>query len=377
MKILAVISHTEHFWDANGQIVGWGATVRELDHLTEVFDKVIHLACLYDGPLPAGMLPYESPNVEFVPLKPSGGESIVGKLDVLLKMPHNMRVVKDVLRRCDVFQFRAPTGMGVYMIPYLLRSGVPGWFKYAGNWAEPHPPLAYLLQRHYLKTQSKYIVTINGHWADQKSNQLTFENPCLTEEELRLGEAVLKDKDYSGLLNLAFVGRLEDAKGVRRLLNVLAKIDINRIGTVHLIGDGPMRGEYEQLAKQSKANIVFHGFLKRDEINEILRESHIFTLPSDSEGFPKVVAEAANFGLVPVVSDVSCIGQYIIDDKTGYLIPPSDEVILQEKLEFVLSLAADKLQRMAYNCHAMASKFTYVYYNKRIIEEIVEGKRDE
>lgn len=369
--ILAVISHTEHYLLSDGTLVGWGATVRELDHLTEVFEKVIHVACLYDGTAPSGMLPYESSKVEFVPLKPSGGENLTGKLDVLLKMTHNLKVIKNVLKRCDVFQFRAPTGMGVYAIPYLLHSGKKGWFKYAGNWAEPHPPLAYRLQRHYLKAQSKYIVTINGRWSEQSSNQLTFENPCLTEEELSLGQAVLKDKDYSGTLNLAFVGRLEDAKGVRRLLSVLANMDTRRIGNVHLIGDGPMRGEYEQLAKRSKANIVFHGFLKRDEINGILSESHIFVLPSDSEGFPKVVAEAANFGLISVVSDVSCIGQYIIDGKTGYLITPSDEEKLLEKLHLALSLEANELKRMANKCHAMAGKFTYEHYNRRIIEEIV------
>lgn len=370
--ILAVISHTEHYLLSDGTLVGWGATVRELDHLTEVFEKVIHVACLYDGTAPSGMLPYESSKVEFVPLKPSGGENLRGKLDVLMKMPYNLMVIKNVLKRCDVFQFRAPTGMGVYAIPFLLRSGKKGWFKYAGNWAEPHPPFAYRLQRRLLKSQSKYIVTINGRWADQSSNQLTFENPCLTHEELCYGETALQDKDYSGRLNLAFVGRLEDAKGVRRLLSVLARINTERIGTVHLIGDGPMRSEYEQLSKQSKATIVFHGFLKRDEINGILRASHIFVLPSDSEGFPKVVAEAANFGLISVVSDVSCIGQYIIDGQTGYLVPPSDEEKLLEKLQLALSLEANELKCMANNCHAMSSMFSYERYNNRIIEEIVK-----
>ena len=369
--ILAVISHTEHYLLADGTLVGWGATVREIDHLTEVFEKVIHVACLYEGTAPSGMLPYGSTKVEFVSLKPSGGKNLLGKLDVLLKMPNNLKVIKNVLKHCDVFQFRAPTGMGVYAIPYLLHSGKKGWFKYAGNWAELHPPFAYRLQRRYLKSQSKFIVTINGHWTDQSPNQLTFENPCLTEKELRLGEAVLMNKDYSGKLNFAFVGRLEDAKGVRRLLSVLAKIDTKRIGTVHMIGDGPMRGEYEQLAKQTKHNIIFHGFLKRDDINGILSESHIFVLPSDSEGFPKVVAEAANFGVVPIVSDVSCIGQYIIDDRTGFLVHPSDEHMLCDRIKYVLGIDADSLKSISRNCHKMAEKYTYKYYNKRIVEEIV------
>ena len=31
IMILAIISHTQHYKDKNGTIVGWGATVRELD----------------------------------------------------------------------------------------------------------------------------------------------------------------------------------------------------------------------------------------------------------------------------------------------------------------------------------------------------------
>lgn len=370
--ILAVISHTQHYIDANGQLVGWGATVRELDHLTEIFDKVIHVACLHEGPAPAGMLPYESPRVEFVPLKPSGGENLAGKLDVLAKMPYNMRVIKEMLRRCDVFQFRAPTGMGVYMIPYLLRCNKKGWFKYAGNWAEEHPPIGYRLQRHYLKSQSERIVTINGRWPDQKPNQLTFENPCLTSEELKAGSDAVSKKDFSGRLNLAFVGRLEDAKGVHRLLHVLSEIDSDRVGSIHLIGDGPKRDEYEEFAKKCHQDIVFHGFLKREEIDHILTTAHIFVLPSDSEGFPKVVAEAANFGLVPIVSDVSCIGQYVIENETGFLVQPTDEYMLHEKIQHVLGLDVNSLKTMSLKCHAMAEQFTYEHYNKRIREEIIQ-----
>ena len=43
-------------------------------------------------------------------------------------------------------------------------------------------------------------------------------------------------------------------------------------------------------------------------------------LPSYSEGFPKVIAEAMNFGCIPIVSDISCIRQYIINGKNGFLI---------------------------------------------------------
>lgn len=373
IMILAIISHTQHYKDKNGTIVGWGATVRELDNLTKVFDKVIHVAPLHNDSVPSGMLSYCSDRVEFVPLFPSGGETFVEKLGIIKTAKHNLSVVAKILARADVFQFRAPTGMGAYMIPYLLTCGKPGWFKYAGNWIQKNPPLGYWIQRAMLRKMSKHKVTINGHWQDQKPNQLTFENPCLTGDERIEGRNAVKNKDYSGKLNFIFIGRLEDAKGVQRILNVFTKLSDSRIGQIHFVGDGASRKDYEEYAKGHKIdNAVFHGFLTRDEVNELLKESHVFLLPSSaSEGFPKVIAEAANYGVIPIVSDVSSIGQYIIEDITGFIVKDAEESILHEKILKVLSSDPLKLSDIARYAYEMAQRFTYDHYNHRIISEII------
>ncbi len=118
--------------------------------------------------------------------------------------------------------------------------------------------------------------------------------------------------------------------------------------------------------------MVFHGFLTRDRINELLKKSHVFLLPSSaSEGFPKVIAEAANYGAIPVVSDVSSIGQYIIEDKTGLIVKNADETILREKILKVLNTDESKLKDIAESAYVMAHKFTYEHYNSRIISDII------
>jgi hypothetical protein len=40
---LLIISHTPHY-HRDGEIVGWGATVREIDHLAALFESVVHIA---------------------------------------------------------------------------------------------------------------------------------------------------------------------------------------------------------------------------------------------------------------------------------------------------------------------------------------------
>lgn len=353
--------------------MGWGATVRELDNLTKVFDKVIHLAPLHTDSIPSGMLSYCSDRVEFVPLLPSGGERFVEKLGIIKTAKHNLSIVSQTLARADVFQFRAPTGMGVYMIPYLLTCGKPGWFKYAGNWVQKNPPMGYWLQRTMLRLLGKHKVTINGQWPNQKPNQLSFENPCLTEDERKDGEMAVKDKNFSSDFNFIFVGRLEDAKGVQKILNVFAKLSHPKIGNIHFVGDGPSRQTYETFVKTHKLNnVIFHGFLARERINELLKSSHIFLLPSSaSEGFPKVIAEAANYGTIPVVSDVSSIGQYVIEDKTGLIVKNADESILCKKILKALDAEPSWLRNVSRQAYEMAKKFTYNHYNNRIISEIV------
>ena len=56
----------------------------------------------------------------------------------------------------------------------------------------------------------------------------------------------------------------------------------------------------------------FLGWLNREELNHINSKSHILILPTFSEGFPKVVAEAACFGCIPIVTNIAPINQYIV-----------------------------------------------------------------
>ena len=80
MSKLLIISHTEHYKNANGVIVGWGSTVTEINYLATQFDKIYHLAVFLNEEAPPSSLAYTSKNIYFVPLKGSGGKNILQKL---------------------------------------------------------------------------------------------------------------------------------------------------------------------------------------------------------------------------------------------------------------------------------------------------------
>ncbi|RSK40490.1 glycosyltransferase [Mangrovimonas spongiae] len=373
---LAIISHTEHYTNTQGQIVGWGPTVTEINHLTTVFDEVYHVAMLHQGEAPPSALPYTNPNIKFVALPPLGGQSLSAKMQLLTQAPKVLRTVSKELKQADYFQFRAPTGIGVYVIPYLIWfSKTKGWFKYAGNWNQKHPPLGYRFQRWMLKQQQR-PVTINGQWPNQPKHCITFENPCLTDDELLLGEHISKTKTFSNHLNLCYVGRLETPKGVRRIIEALLQLpeDLKqRIGTVHFVGDGPERHTFETLALKSDLNITFHGFLPRDQVFDIYKTSHLFLMPTTaSEGFPKVIAEAMNFGCIPIVSQVSSIGQYIIHKKTGVCMSVATAEALLTCLQTIFKLDVSLFATILANQRSVVNRFGFTYYNNRIQNHILK-----
>ena len=375
MNTLTIISHTKHYKNPDGSIVGFGSTVTEINHLLDVFDAIVHVAMLHNGHAPASALPYASNKISFIPLPAVGGTKISDKLAIVFKAPRILKIIKKEIHKTDYFQFRAPTGIGVFVIPYLmLFSSKKGWFKYAGNWKQKNAPLAYSFQRWLLK-QQKRTVTINGKWQDQPKQCLTFENPCLTQNEIIQGQAIIKEKDLTKqTISFCFVGRLEEEKGIGLLIEAfknLTKDQKLRINTIHIVGDGKAKLEYKNRAFNSDLNFIFHGFLSRNDVHTIYKKSHVILLPSISEGFPKVIAEAMNYRCLPIVSNISSIDYYVKNNINGFLFYPITVESFKQEIQKVLNLSNIQYSNMIQTKTESLTKFTYSYYNKRIIKEVI------
>jgi len=369
---LVVISHTRHYKDKAGTLVGWGPTISELNHLAPHFEKIYHVAPFHNETAPSSSLPYSQSNIFLVPIQSSGGRRIKDKINIIWQLPATLRIIADTLNKVDAFQLRTPTGIGLYLIPYLtLFCRKPGWYKYAGNWKQQSAPLGYALQRWMLKKQSRKV-TINGKWVDQLKHCYTFENPCLTEADRHQGSTVIGRKNYLPPYTFCFVGRLEDAKGVQRILDAIKGLkNTTFIKEVHFIGDGPKAHIYEEQAHDIGLVAHFHGFLKRTDVFEVYKNSQFLLLPSDSEGFPKVVAEGMNFGCIPIVSDVSSIGHYV-NSTNGYLIQPVSTIALQEILKDLSVSSSITLKEKAMQGYETTINFTFTHYNNRIFKDILE-----
>ena len=369
-KKLVIISHTEHY-EKDGAPVGWGPTVSEINYLSDFWDEVWHVACLYNTPPPPSSRAYVGGNIRFVPLPPTGGARIRDKFNIIWNLPKTVARISRAIRGATEVQLRTPTGIGVYLLPafsLLFGRKFTFWVKYAGDWAEKKAPLGYRFQRWWLKKNwARCKVTINGFWNDQPNHCFSFENPCLTGEDIEKGALVQLRKQFDGSFRLAFVGRLEDEKGVGRIIEALKEVDLSLIKRVDFIGDGFKRREYEEQSSLMAEKVFFHGFLDKAGVHQILSDAHFFLLPSTaSEGFPKVIAEAACYGCLPVVSGAGSISHYVKDHFNGFLWRNEGEQTFSEVLKNALSTPPPPLEEMSKNVVELAKVFTFDNYMAKL-----------
>lgn len=362
---LIVISHTAHYFNEEKKIAGWAPTVNEINYIAENWEEVVHLGCFNgEKEAPSGVAIYKKSNIRFVPLPYF---TDIRSKDGIMVFKNAFRLVrlleKEIVENCDI-QLRLPTGFAFVYLPYFFfrRGNFNLWAKYGGNWVDKNVSKTFKIQKWFLKKGiSVPKATINGKWTNQKKHIFTFENPCLTDEDINIGKKVIANKNWEGSLTAIFVGRLESFKGIDKIINLFDNTTFDRIGKVEIVGDGPLRAWCEEKSKGNQTMFNFHGFVSQREIHHLLSESHILILPSESEGFPKVVAEGACFGCIPVVTDISCIGQYINED-CGILMKNNTVESLGESIEYLLSYSDNKMRYYAQNLNSMASSFTYNSY---------------
>ena len=317
---------------------------------------------------PDSALPYASKKIRYVPIKPSGGKGFINKIYILLTMLPNLFIIHKICKRTDWIQFRAPTNLGLYVLPYLsMISGKKRWVKYAGNWNQPDPPFSYNFQKYWLKNNfQNSIVTINGRWPNQSQHLISFENPCLSIQEIDNAQSKKEKKDYKSKLNNCFVGRMEKEKGPDRILCSIENMrEIDWIDTIYFVGEGKELNNYKQKGKNITApNIVFTGPLSRKKLKEIYEKCHLIVLPTASEGFPKVIAEAITYGCIPIVSSAGSIGQYI-NNSNGMILRDLSIESISDSLS-TIQRNRSSLKAMSIQGAKLSKYFSFDRYNRKI-----------
>jgi glycosyltransferase involved in cell wall biosynthesis len=365
---LTIISDTAMFQNATG-LYAFGPVVRELEFLAPLFDEITWVGFeRTDKEGDLSMKKIKSNKIKIVLLKNVGGSGFFWFFKILLQYPKMFFVIVKNVQKANIIHTRAPShpALIAILISVFMRKNKIWWNKYAGDWGQLNPSLAYKFQREILKLMTYSKVTINGFWPNQQKHCFSFENPCLTMNDIEVGKQIAKEKVFLPPYTFAFVGRFDDVKGVSILLKALKGIPIEMIDKIHLIGDGPKTPVYKEEAKELGSKAIFHGQLEKSKLHKLISESHFFLLPSKAEGFPKVVAEAACYGVIPIVSNVGSIEHYI--NKTNGFVWDNKNHAVNYSSVFNRALQSDQiiLQSQSKEILTVAEKFTFDNYLKKL-----------
>lgn len=182
-------------------------------------------------------------------------------------------------------------------------------------------------------------------------------------------------RNSSKVIDIVFVGRIEEDKGVRFLLKAFDKLSKEKDKLrLNIVGIGPLQKEL--IKSYSSNKVIFHGFLQRNEVENLLKKSSIFCMPSVSEALATSVIEAMIFGTVPIFSEGKSVPFLFKDNVHGLktslyyknkkYLPKIDDIYAKLKL---LVSNRKVLDRLSYNSFKFAnSNFTLDNMANKIIK---------
>lgn len=141
----------------------------------------------------------------------------------------------------------------------------------------------------------------------------------------------------SSLLRVGMIARMNtESKNHRIFLRAAARLLSTFPGLeCILVGDGPLRPEFERLANDLRIldRIRFLG--DRPDIPAILASIDVSVLPSASESLSNVIVESMAAG-IPVVATQVGGNPELINESRGILVPPGDDQCLSAAIERLL-----------------------------------------
>lgn len=163
---------------------------------------------------------------------------------------------------------------------------------------------------------------------------------------------------------MLYVGRINEVKGIRHLLDAMKRFqDFGNLDIeLKIIGFGPQEKRFKEYAKRlNLKNTEFLGSIFGEKKLDYLSAADVLVLPSSKEGAPVIIMEAMARNLPVVASNAGGVRLMIKNGESGIIIKPrnTDEIIREVK--GILKWKNKNIK-----------KYAKIYKWKEIIEKIVK-----
>jgi glycosyltransferase involved in cell wall biosynthesis len=182
----------------------------------------------------------------------------------------------------------------------------------------------------------RYLINLYGKTAGEKVNVIR----CGINLSAYSFNGLPKNKSKT----LISVGRLCEVKGFKYLIEAMKLLNYRNLHCV-IVGDGEERKGLRRLINRLglKNYIELTGALSQDKLQELLKNSDVFVLPSivtdngNKDGIPVVLMEAMASGIPVVTTDVSGLPEIATDRQTALVVPQKNSVKLAEAIAQLLT----------------------------------------
>ena len=308
-----IITHVQHIKNKN-HYYGYGPYIREMNIWLNHVDEVILVAPLIEDELNPIYEKYNHSNLHFYQVQEFTISSLSNTFKTLIRLPKVFFQVYKAMAQSDHIHLRCPGNMGLIgAIVQILFPKKQKTAKYAGNWdPKSKQPWSYRLQKWILSNTfltKNMQVLVYGEWEGSTNNVKSFFTATYSEEEVQKSTSEIRSLSDE-VIRFLFVGTL--SKGKQPLYVIQLVEELYKRGEkviLELYGEGVLRKDLEHYIAQNNLETIvsLKGNQTKETVLKGYQNSHFLILPSKSEGWPKVVAEAMFWGCVPIASPVSCV----------------------------------------------------------------------
>ena len=152
----------------------------------------------------------------------------------------------------------------------------------------------------------------------------------------------------NNIINCLFVGGVNKRKGIDiaiESINILVSKGYSNV--VLNIAGGHLDNDYMEIVAKLNLNknVIFHGLLKKDELDCLYKTTDLYLQPSLAEGIPRATLEAMSYG-IPIIATYLPGFKEILPDNC--LVEPSSPRKLADKIQSLIIDAelCNKLSKM-------------------------------
>ncbi|MFW6311560.1 MAG: glycosyltransferase [Nanoarchaeota archaeon] len=162
------------------------------------------------------------------------------------------------------------------------------------------------------------------------------------------------ERDIDERKYIGYIGRLAPEKNIENLISTAKKLGLRN--NLIIAGGGQSFDEIKNICE--KEGVEFVGKLSHYAVPDYMNKLKILVLPSDTEGFPKIITEAMACGTLVLCTDVGGISDVVKDGNNGFLLSSTSVESIRKGLERVLNIDdLDDISKRAID--TINTKFSY------------------